>query len=115
MLIESVRVTPGMLPPTMSTTPNSPMVCAKLSAIPVTKPEVESGTSTRQKVRNFEAPNTSDADNRRESTDPSDEANGCTANGMLYSTEPITKPSNVNARLCPVIPCHQRPSGLRSP
>src|SRR5215475_1682547 len=98
-----------MLPPTMSTTPNSPMVCAKLRAIPVIKPEVERGTKTRQKVRNFDAPNTSDADNKRESTDASDDANGCTAKGMLYSTEPITKPSNVNARVCPVSACHQRP------
>ena len=61
--LETVRVMPRIFPPTMSTTPNAPMVCAKESATPVTRPGIESGAITRRKVRQPEAPN-----------DPADEA-----------------------------------------
>ena len=36
-----------MLPPTMSTTPNSPTVCAKLRTTPVRMPVSESGRTTQ--------------------------------------------------------------------
>src|SRR5229473_6810905 len=49
MSMATVRVTPGMLPPTMSTTPNSPTVWAKLKAVPVINPGTESGSTTRGK------------------------------------------------------------------
>src|SRR5579884_1403865 len=99
MLIESVRVAPGMLPPTIRTTPNSPIVCAKLSATPVTNPEKERGTVTRQNVRNFDAPRTAEAFRSRGSTAENDAANGWTEKGKLYRIDPMTRPSNVNARV----------------
>src|SRR5438046_7311360 len=113
MLIDNVRVTPGILPPTISTTPNSPIVCAKVSAVAVTTPEIESGTITRQNVRSFGTPNTADAASSRESTLENEVARGCTANGGLYSTDPMTSPVKVKAKVCPVIDCHHLPSGLR--
>ena len=59
MEIETVRVTPAMLPPTISTTPNSPMVWAKLRMAPVAMPGSDSGTITRRNVasaRDAQAP-----------------------------------------------------------
>ena len=38
-------MTPGIFPPTISTTPNSPIVWAKLSAEPVMRPGIESGSN----------------------------------------------------------------------
>src|SRR5262249_38022824 len=113
--MESVRVTPGILPPTIKTTPNSPMVWAKHRAVAVTKPETDSGTTTRQNVLSLETPSTADAASTRESTLETAAANGCTANGRLYNTEPMTNPSKVKARVCPVMDCHHRPSGERCP
>src|SRR5208283_5767797 len=99
--------------PTMSTTPNSPSVWAKLSVNPVTRPALESGSTTRQKVSAGECPSVADARNNFASTAPNEAANGCTAKGRLYNKDPMTKPSNVKAKVCPVSVCHQRPSGLR--
>src|SRR5713101_1640460 len=110
-----VRVTPGMLPPTISTTPNSPSVCAKLRANPVTSPAFESGSTIWRNVCAGEWPSDAEARSSLASTAPNDAANGCTANGRLYNKDPITNPSNVKARLWPVSDSHQRPSGLREP
>src|SRR6267143_499234 len=110
-----VRVTPGILPPTMSTTPNSPSVCAKLSANPVTSPAFERGSTMRRKVCTGEWPSDAEARSRLESTAPNDAANGGTANGRLYNKDPITSPSKVKARVWPVSDFHQLPSGLREP
>src|ERR1035441_4015504 len=51
-----VRVTPGMLPPTMSTTPNSPSVCAKLSANRDFQGSVEAGGNLLLVFAGFHAP-----------------------------------------------------------
>src|SRR3954468_4846711 len=110
--MESVRVTPGMLPPTISTTPNSPMVWAKLSAIPVTSPEVDKGKMIRKNVLTREAPSVWEAATNRGSTAENEAAKGCTANGKLYKIDPITRPSKVNTRVCPVKACQARPKGL---
>ena len=48
-------------PPTISTTPNSPSVCAKLSTMAVTTPGNDSGRITRQNVRMAPAPSTAEA------------------------------------------------------
>ena len=61
-------VVAGIAPPIISTTPNSPTVCAKLSAIPVTSPGLDSGKTTRQNVRHPDAPNVAEAASRRVST-----------------------------------------------
>src|SRR5436190_22253927 len=113
--METVRVTPGIFPPTIRTTPNSPIVCAKLNATPVTNPGTDSGRITRKNVLSFEAPNVEDAAINRGSTLANAAAKGCTANGKLYRIDPITRPSNVNASVWPVRDCHHRPSGLRDP
>ncbi|EWS57426.1 hypothetical protein Y695_04827 [Hydrogenophaga sp. T4] len=44
-----------MLPPTMSTTPNSPTVWAKLMMTPVTSPGRHSGSTTLKNVSSGEA------------------------------------------------------------
>src|SRR5229473_3176222 len=54
--METVRVDPGRLPPTMRATPNSPTVCAKLRTMPATIPGRASGTTIRAKVRARDAP-----------------------------------------------------------
>src|SRR6266849_10715816 len=115
MSIEVVLVTPGMLPPTIRSTPHSPSVCAKQRANPVTSPAFESGSTTRRKVCAGEWPSDADARSSLASTAPNDAANGCTANGRLYNNDPITNPSNVKARVLPVSDSHQRPSGLTEP
>src|SRR5207245_11534069 len=61
MSIETVRVTPGMLPPTMSTTPNSPMVWAKLRTTPVTTPAIDNGNVTRTNVASRDIPRVHEA------------------------------------------------------
>src|SRR6185312_550412 len=50
MASDSTSVRPGMLPPIISTTPNSPTVWAKPSTAPVMKPGRASGTATVQKA-----------------------------------------------------------------
>src|SRR5215469_11505476 len=115
MSMETVRVTPGMLPPTMRTTPNSPIVWAKDSTVPLIRPADESGAITRMKVRNGDAPSVADAAISLESTEENEAVNGCTAKGRLYRIDPITRPENVKARVWPVSETHQRPSGLRGP
>src|SRR5215467_1674683 len=115
MSMETVRVTPGILPPTMRTTPNSPMVWAKDRTMPEIRPAEDSGAITRTNVRSGDAPSVADAAISLESTEENDEANGCTAKGRLYRIDPITRPQNVKARVWPVSEIHQRPSGLRGP
>src|SRR5437763_14136728 len=113
MSIETVLVTPGMLPPTIRTTPNSPMVWAKLSGTPVTSPEIDNGRTIRKKVLNLETPSVCEAAIRRGSTAANEAANGCTADGRLYGIEPITSTTKVNARVCAVLAYHLRPIGQR--
>src|SRR5215469_4238099 len=99
MSIETVRVTPGMLPPTIRTTPNSPIVWAKDSTVPVISPADESGAITRMNVRSGEAPSVPEAAISLESTEENEVAKGCTAKGRLYRIDPTTRPENVNARV----------------
>ena len=56
MAMEIVFVSPGMLPPTISTTPNSPSVCAKVSTIAERTPGQASGSSMRRKMRQRDRP-----------------------------------------------------------
>src|ERR1700685_2831466 len=97
MAIETVRVTPARLPPTISTTPNSPNVCAKLSTSAVTTPGTDIGKITRQNVRSASARNTAEAPSSFRSTLSTAATSGCTVNGRLYSTDASTSPGNVNA------------------
>src|SRR5216683_3552780 len=92
MEIETVRVSPGMFPPTIKTTPNSPTVCAKLKTTPLRMPVQESGTMTRKKVPQRETPRHQDASTRRRSTPANPVMKGRTANGRLYKIEAIKSP-----------------------
>src|ERR1700692_588911 len=115
MSMETVRVTPGILPPTIRTTPNSPMVCANAKTTPAISPGTERGTTTRKKVRAGEAPSVAEAASSLRSTEENAAVKGCTANGRLYRTEPITNPANVKGSAGPVKDGPQRPSGLCEP
>src|SRR3984893_4846843 len=115
MSMETVRVTPGLLSPTMSATLKSPRVWAKLKAMPVINPGTERGSTTRENVRNGEAPRVAEAAISLRSTEEKEAAKGCTAKGRLETIERITKPAKVKARVWPVSDCHQRPNGLREP
>ena len=81
--METVRVTPGRFPPTINTTPNSPIVWAKLSTMPVTMPGRARGTTTRQKVARRDTPRHHEASTSRRSTAAKAEVNGWTAKGRL--------------------------------
>src|SRR5207248_2879740 len=80
MEIDTVRVTPGMLPPTMRMTPNSPSVWAKLRITPVSTPAHASGRAIRRKVPSRETPRHHDASTKRRSTPANAAENGRTAN-----------------------------------
>src|SRR6266404_364270 len=92
MEIEIVRVSPGMLPPTIKTTPNSPTVCAKLKTTPARMPLQESGTMTRKKVAQRDTPRHQDASTKRRSTPANAAMKGCTANGKVYRMEANKSP-----------------------
>ena len=81
--METVRVTPGMFPPIISTTPNSPIAWAKESTIPATIPEMDKGKIMLKKVRNFDAPKVAEAAINLASTVANDAAKGWTAKGRL--------------------------------
>src|SRR5437867_1328726 len=102
MEIEIVRVTPGMLPPIIKTTPNSPRVWAKLRIIPVKRPGHAIGTTTRKKVPTWDTPRHQDASTRRRSTPANAATKGRTANGKLYSTEAASSPAKENGHNSPV-------------
>ena len=55
MAMDMTLVSPGMLPPIISTTPNSPTVWAKPSTAPVRNPGRASGTATDQNASHGEA------------------------------------------------------------
>src|SRR5262245_125790 len=97
--MDSVLVTPGILPPTMSTTPNSPTACAKVKTSPVRMPGQDSGKATRRNVPDRETPRHHDASTRRRSTAAKAEVNGRIANGMLHSTDPIKMPAKENGKI----------------
>ena len=113
--METVRVTPGMFPPTINTTPNSPMVCAKLRTNPASNPAHDCGTITRKKVSQEETPSVHAASINFRSTVRKAEAMGCTVKGMLYKVEATTRPSKVNGNPWPTMDAYPRPNGLSGP
>ena len=54
--MDRTPVSPGIFPPIISTTPNSPTVCANPRTAAVTKPERANGTATVKKRSSFDAP-----------------------------------------------------------
>src|SRR5207245_11798562 len=100
-----------MLPPTMSTTPNSPIVWAKLRTTPVTTPAADKGKVTRKNVANRDIPSVHEASTSFGSTDPKADAKGWTANGRLQRTDAKRSPSKVKARDWPTSARYPWPRG----
>src|SRR5664279_78886 len=74
-----------MLPPIISTTPNSPSVCAKLNTNPVSTPGKPSGNTILQKVRQRDAPSVADASISLWSTDGKSET--ASGEGVIPASE----------------------------
>src|SRR5437764_413440 len=74
--METVRVEPGRLPPTISTTPNSPTVWAKVNTAPATMPGRANGMTMRPNVRSRDAPRHQAVSIRLRSTAANAAANG---------------------------------------
>ena len=56
--MEATFVFPGMFPPIIKTTPNSPTVCANANTIPVNKDDFIFGSNTLNNVVVFDFPKT---------------------------------------------------------
>ena len=96
MASEATRVTPGMLPPIISTTPNSPTVWAKLSTVPASSAGLMLGSSTRHKVTRRGLPSVSAASVSDAGRPWKPAWIGCTMNGRLKIVEPTTSPAKLN-------------------
>ena len=107
----SVRVSPGMLPPTISTTPNSPSVCAAVRATPPSRPGHASGNSIRAKVRQLPSPDTQAASRSELGMDAKARWMGCAMKGRLTSTLANSRPSKLNTSLRSRWPASQAPAG----
>ena len=70
-----------MLPPIISTTPNSPTVCAKLRMAAVTKPGRASGSATVKKASSGRARNVAATSSGRLPMASKACCSGCTAKG----------------------------------
>ena len=86
-----------MLPPTISTTPNSPTVWAKPNSVAVSSAGFDSGSTTLMKRSNGEARSVAAASSTASSIAAKPDCNGCTTNGSEYSTEASSSPGKVNA------------------
>ena len=75
------RVLPGMFPPTISTTPNSPIVWAKVRTAAVRKPRSESGAATVRKASSGDARSAAAASRGPRPSDSKAAWSGCTMNG----------------------------------
>ena len=72
-----------MLPPIISTTPNSPTVCAKPSTLAVTKPGRASGSATLKKRSQGEARSVAAASSMRSGTASKACCKGWMTKGMV--------------------------------
>src|SRR5271165_3768778 len=99
MAVDITRVRPGILPPIIRMTPNSPTVCAKPSTAPLRRPGLASGRATVQKARVGEARSVAATSSGRSPIAAKALRIGCTTNGMEARIEPMTRPVKVNARV----------------
>ena len=91
-----VLVSPGIEPPTISTMPNSPRVCAKVSTIAVITPGQASGNSTFQRLRAGDMPQQAAASRTSTGIASNPRCAGWIAKGRLKMTEATTSPSKLN-------------------
>ncbi len=83
MAIEITRVSLGILPPTINTTPNSPKVWANPNTPAVKNPRLAKGTATVKKASFELAPSVLAASINLGLTDSNALCSGCTTNGKL--------------------------------
>ena len=84
-----------MLPPIISTTPNSPTVWAKVKIEAVRKPGAASGTATVKKASSGQARRVGATSSGRSPTASKAVCSGCTMSGKAKNTEATTKPYQV--------------------
>src|ERR1700680_2696478 len=94
--MDTTLVCLGILPPTISTTPNSPRVCAKVITIPVNNEARTLGSNIFVRVVSFDFPKVNEASLREGGRFLKPDRTGFTIKGKLYKTDAITSPSNVN-------------------
>ena len=99
MAVDMTRVRPGMLPPIIKTTPNSPTVWANPSTAPLRSPGLASGRATVQKARAGEARKVAATSSGRSPTAAKALRIGCTTNGIEARIEAMTRPVKVKARV----------------
>ena len=92
MAMAMVCVSPGMLPPTISTTPNSPSVWAKVSTMAETTPGQASGNSMRRSMRRGDMPQHSAASRTSGAIASKARCIGWMAKGRLKTTEATSRP-----------------------
>src|SRR5208282_5218249 len=117
--VDMTLVRPGMLPPIISMTPNSPTVWAKPSTAPLRRPGLASGSATVQKARRGEARSVAAASIGRSPIAAKALRIGCTTKGIEAMIEPMTRPQKVKAsvrapqRLAIAPPGPEGPSAIR--
>src|ERR1700678_2150757 len=95
--MDNVRVAPGIFPPSISTTPNSPTVWVNASTALVSTERRAIGSTTETNTFHGLAPSPAAASTSPLSTAENPATRGCTAKGKLYSTEPTSNPVKLNA------------------
>ncbi|MNI84366.1 hypothetical protein D3C73_1412650 [compost metagenome] len=88
-----------MLPPIISTTPNSPTVWAKPRMAAVMKPGRARGRVTLKKVSQGLARNVAATSSGRVPMAEKAFCSGWTTKGIEYNTEPMTSPAKLNVRV----------------
>ena len=104
-----------MLPPIISTTPNSPTVCAKPSTVAVTNPGRASGSATLKKRSHGAARKVAAASSVRSGIASKACCSGWTTNGIEYSTEATTSPPKLNGSRPRPSACVSWPTGPCGP
>jgi len=99
-----------MLPPIISTTPNSPTVCATVSTSEETIPGHASGSSTRLNALQRDRPLTQAASRTSCGIASKARCIGCTAKGRLNTIEASSNPSKLNASGRPATDWYAWPS-----
>ena len=85
-----------MLPPTISTTPNSPTVCANVSVSADRNPRRASGTATLKNASSGGARSVAAASSTRGGMAANASRSGCTMKGSELITDATTRPQKLN-------------------
>ena len=110
MEIETVLVSPGMAPPTIRITPNSPRVWANVSTAALVMPRQANGSSIRRKICHLDKPLTSAASRISGLIASKARCIGCMAKGKLTMSEATRIPVKENTSGKPKIVFPPRPT-----